>query len=156
MKLENRIEKQIDVLVGALTDPIIVFDPSWADVLPDWLKGEIKMQRLAQLMKGEEGIATDAKALAYVSNVSLSQPIASDWVEIYQYLLTRVMGDKVPEEMRRESLDDYRMGLLKELKEWIYRQRVKARQEKRRVQRARARAKAEAEARAPKQLTLGL
>jgi len=43
-------------------------------------------------MKGEEVIATDAEALAYVSNASLSQPIASDWVEIYQYLLTRVMG----------------------------------------------------------------
>ncbi len=154
MNLENRIDKQIDALVGALTDPIIVFDPSWADVLPDWLKGEIKMQRLAQLIKGEEGIATDAEALAYVSNVSLSQPIASDWVEIYHYLLTRVMGDKVPEEMRRESLDDYRLELLKELKEWIYRQRVKARQEKRRAERARARA--EAEAKAPRQLGLGL
>ena len=31
IKLDNRIEKQIDVLVGALTDPIIVFDPSWAN-----------------------------------------------------------------------------------------------------------------------------
>jgi len=68
--------------------------------------------------------------------------------------LTRVKGDKVPEEMRRESLDDYRLGLLKELKEWIYRQRVKARQEKRRAERARARAKAKAKA--PKQLGLGL
>ena len=77
-----------------------------ANVLPDWLKGEIKMQRLAQLIKGEEGIATDAEALAYVSNVSLSQPIASDWVEIYQYLLTKVMGEKVPAEMRRDSASD--------------------------------------------------
>jgi len=154
--VDKRIDKQIDALVGALTDPIIVFDPSWADVLPDWLKGEIKIQRLAQLMKGEEGVATDAEALAYVSNASLAQPIASEWVDIYQYLLTRVMGDKVPEEMRKESLDDYRMGLLKELKAWIYRQRVKARQERRRTERAKAKAKAEAEARAPKQLTLGL
>ncbi|MBA7597898.1 hypothetical protein ES703_04906 [subsurface metagenome] len=39
IKLENRIDKQIDALVGALTDPIVVFDPGWADVLPDWLKG---------------------------------------------------------------------------------------------------------------------
>lgn len=77
-----------------------------------------------------------------------------DWVEIYQYLLTKVMRDKVPEELRKESLGDYRMGLLKELKEWIYHQRVKARQERRRAQRARARA--EAEAKAPKQLGLGL
>jgi len=154
IKLDNRIDKQIDTLVGALTDPIIVFDPSWADVLPDWLKGEIKMQRLAQLMKGEEGIATDAEALAYVCNASLAQPLASDWADIYMYLLTRVMKEKVPDELRKESLDDYRLELLKELKEWIYRQRVKARQEKRRAERARARA--EAEAKAPRQLGLGL
>ena len=154
-KLKNSIvAKQIDALVGALTDPIVVFDPSWADVLPDWLKGEIKLQRLAQLMKGEEGVATDAEALAYVSNASLSQPIASDWVDIYQYLLTRVMGDKVPEELRKESLDDYRIGLLNELKEWLWHKRVKGREEKRRAERARA--KAEAQERAPKQLGLGV
>ena len=77
IKLNNRIlHKQIDALVGALTDPIVVFDPGW-DV-PDWLFGEIKLQRLAQLMKGEEGIATDAEALAYVSNISLCHPIASE------------------------------------------------------------------------------
>ena len=117
--MHNRIYRQIDALVGALTDPIVVFDPSWADVLPDWLKGGIKMQRLAQLIKGEEGIATDAEALAYVSNASLSQPIASDWVDIYMYLLTKVKGEKVPEELRKESLDSYRMEELKGLKEWL-------------------------------------
>ena len=153
-KLDNRIDKQIDALVGALTDPIVVFDPSWADVMPDWLKGEIKMQRLAQLMKGEEGIATDAEALAYVSNASLSQPLASDWAEIYQYLLTTVMGDKVPDDIRKESLDNYRLGLIKELKEWLWHKRVKGREEKARADRARA--EAEAEARRPNQLALGL
>jgi len=102
IELNNQIDKQIDALVGALTDPIIIFDPGWADILPDWLKGEIKLQRLAQLMTGE-GIATDAEALAYVSNASLSVPLSSEWVEIYQYLLTRVMGDKVPDELRKVS-----------------------------------------------------
>jgi hypothetical protein len=62
------------------------------------------------------------------------------------------MKDKVPEELRRESLDDYRMGLLRELKQWLWRQRVKARQE--RAKSGRAKAKAEAEAKAPKQLKL--
>ena len=140
--------------MGALTDPIIVFDPGWADVLPDWLKGEIKIQRLAQLMKGEEGIATDAEALAYISNASLAQPIAPDWVEIYQYLLTRVMGSKVPEEMRKENLDDYRMGELNKLKGWIWRYRVGAREEIGRAERRRLRE--EAAARAPKQMALDL
>ena len=151
--MDSRIvAKQIDGLVAALTDPIIVFDPSWADVLPDWLKGEIKLQRLAQLMKGEEGIATDAEALAYVSNASLAMPLASDWVEIYQYLLTKVMREKVPQELRKQSLDDYRMGLLRELQQWLWKQRAKAREERARSQRARA--KAQAEAKAPKQLRL--
>ncbi|MBA7681146.1 hypothetical protein ES703_89476 [subsurface metagenome] len=112
------------------------------------------MQRLAQLMKGEEGISTDAEALAYVSNASLAQPIASDWVDIYMHLLTKVMGDKVPEEMRKGSLDDYRMGELKQLKEWIYRHRVKAREERGRAERRRARE--EAAAKAPKQMALDL
>jgi len=154
IKLDNRIDRQVDALVGALTDPIIVFDPSWADVLPDWLKGEIKMQRLAQLVKGEEGTATDAEALAYVSNASLAQPIASEWVDIYMYLLTKVMGDKVPEEMRKESLDDHRMGELRQLKEWIWRHRVKAREERGRAERRRVRE--EAAARVPKQMALDL
>jgi hypothetical protein len=155
MKLENQIvAKQIEETVAVLTDPIIVFDPGWAEDLPDWLKAEITLQRLAQQVTGEEGIATDAEALAYVSNASLAVPLDSDWVEIYQYLFTRVMKDKVPEELRRESLDDYRMGLLRELKQWLWRQRVKARQE--RAKSGRAKAKVEIKARAPKQLGLGL
>ena len=70
------------------------------------------------------------------------------------YLFTRVMGDKVPEEMRKRSLDDYRMRELKKLKEWIYRQRVKAREERGRAERRQARE--EAAARAPKQIALDL
>jgi hypothetical protein len=155
IKLDNRIvAKQIEETVAALTDPIIVFDPGWADVLPNRLKAEITLQRLAQQMKGEEGLATDAEALAYVSNASLAVPLDSDWAEIYQYLLTRVMKDRVPEELRKESLDDYRMGLLGELKQWLWRQRLKARKE--RAKSERAKAKAELKAKAPKQLGLEL
>ena len=138
--------------MGALTDPIIVFDPGWDT--PEWLLGEIKLRRLAQLMAGEGEIATDAEALAYVSNASLCVPLASEWVEIYEYLLTMVMGHNVPEEMREEKLNEYKMGLLRELKRWIWRQRKKARDE--RAKGERAGAKAEAAARAPEQLNLGV
>ena len=41
----------------------------------------------------------------------------------------------MPEDIRIESLDDYQMGELKRLKEWIYRQRVTTRQERERVDR---------------------
>lgn len=146
------MEKQIDELVGALTDPIIVLDPSWADVIPDWLKGEIKMQRLAQLIKGERGTATDAEALAYVSNAALAQPLDREWVEVYQYLLTRVMKDKVTGELRKESLDDEGMRELKGLKEWLWQKRTQHREERLRAERRKA--KELEKARAPKQLKL--
>ena len=105
-------------------------------------------------MTEEDEIATDAEALAYVSNASLCVPLASEWVEIYEYLLTKVMGDKVPEEMRKEELADYKMSLLRDLKRWIWRQRKKARDE--RAKGERAKAKAEVAARAPEQLKLGV
>ena len=133
--------------MAALTDPIIVFDPGWET--PQWLLGEIKLQRLACLITEKE-VATDAEALAYVSNASLCVPLASEWVEIYEYLLTKVMGDKVPEELRKEKLAEYRMSLLRDLKGWIWRQRKKARDD--RAKGERAKVKAEAAARALKQL----
>jgi len=152
--LDNQIDKQIDALVGALSDPIIVFDPGWADTLPEWLKGEIQLQRLAQLIKGEKGIGTDAEALAYISNASLSAPLSSEWVEIYQYLLTRVMGDKVPDELRKEDLGGYETGLLKDLQQWLWNQRSKIAVHRRRE--GKAEAKAQAAAKAPVQLGLGI
>ena len=148
----SQIRKQIGDLVAALTDPIIVFDPSWE--IPEWLFGEIKLQRLTQLIKTEEGIATDAEALAYVSNASLAQPLASEWVAIYQYLLTRLMKDKVPRELRKESLSDYEMEELNRLKQWIWDKRTKARRQRGKEERARARE--EAKAKGPVQLGLGL
>ena len=58
------------------------------------------------------------------------------------------------EEMKKDDLDGYRMGLLLDLKGWLWRKRVEAREEKGRAERARA--KAEAEGRRPKQLTIGI
>ena len=154
IRLDNRIDKQIEETVGALVDPIIVFDPDWAEDLPERLKAEITLQRLAQQMKGEEGIATDAEALAYVSNASLAVPLNSEWADIYEYLFTRVMRDNVPEELRKESLDDWRMSLLRELKRWLWRQKVRGREQK--SKEARMKTRAELEAKAPKQLGLGV
>jgi len=68
--------------------------------------------------------------------------------------MTRVMGDRVPEDMREDELTDYKMGLLIDLKGWLWRKRVQGRGEKGRAERARA--KAEAEAQRPQQLEIGL
>lgn len=153
--MNNRIEKQIDSLVGALMDPIIVMPGGWGDSLPDWIKGAIQIERLAQLMKGEE-TATDAEACAYLFTASLTNPIGSDWTRIYLYITGKVVsrnkGTEIPEDIRVDSLNDDEMRSLRELKQWIWDQRVKVSRERRRL--GKAQAKVEAEARAPKQLGL--
>jgi hypothetical protein len=149
-KREKIVEKGIDDMVGALTDPIIVYEPGWG--VPEKLKGEIKLARLAQLIKHEEGVATDVEAMAYLSNASLVAPMRTEWANVYMYLFTRWMGDKTPEDLRKEEITDYETGLLLEFKRWLWRQRVKVRKERRRQKRAAE--KAEAAARAPKQLGL--
>ena len=151
----SNLDKQIDNLVGALMDPIIVMPGGWGDSLPDWIKGAIQIERLLQLMKEEE-MATDAEACAYLYTASLTNPIDRDWVQVYLYVAGKVVsrnkGTEIPEDIKVDLLNDYQMGLLRDLKRWIWDRRVKVRQERRRLEKAQARI--EAEARAPKQLGL--
>jgi len=151
------VEKQIDELVGAFTDPIIVMPGGWGDTLPKWIKDRIVLERLAENIKrlrGEEPMGTDAEAMAYLYTASLTAPMSSEWTTIYFYVFTQVMGDKAPEELRKEKLNDYEWGQLQEFKRWLWNTRVKARKERRRQQRAAE--KAETAAWAPKQLGLPL
>ena len=159
--MNNRIDNQIDDLVGALTDPILVMPGGWGDTLPDWIKSQITLERLAQQMKvlkGENPTGTDAEACAYLYTASLEAPMDHDWTQIYLYIAGKVvaMGKnaQIPEDIKVESLTDGQMRDLGELKGWIYEHRVKVRQERRRAERRQV--KAEAAARAPAQLGLGV
>ena len=51
----------------------------------------------------------------------------------------------MPEDIRVESLNDYQMGELIRLKDWLYRQRVKVREERERTDRRQAKEEAEAQ-----------
>ncbi len=159
--MRNRIDKQIDDLVGALTDPIIVWPGPWQDTLPEWIKPAITMERLIENMKalkGEAPTATDAEVLAYMYPLALEAPLDRDWTQIYLYIATKVMARhkeaEIPEDIKVESLRDDQMRDLQQLKDWIYQRRLKARQERRRAGKAQARA--EAAAKAPVQLGLGV
>ena len=158
--MRHRIDEQIDNLVGALTDPIIVMPGGWGDTLPDWIKNQITLERLAEnikALKGEKPTATDAEVCAYLYTASLEAPMGSDWTQIYLYVAGNVVSrgrdTQIPDDIKMDSLNDYQTGLLRDLKDWIYQQRLKHRQEKRRAEKAQA--MAEAKARAPKQLKLG-
>jgi len=146
------VEKGISDIVGALTDPIIVFPGGWGDTLPEWLKTAITMERMMgnmKALKGEELTGTDAEACAYLMTVSLTQPMDSDWTQTYLYVATRSYKrwskGEMPADIAVESISDYQLGELNRLKAWLYRQRIKARMDKDRAERRQKREEAESQ-----------
>jgi len=140
--LNKLVDKGISDLVGVFIDPIIVFPRGWGDSLPEWLKNAITLERLEMNMralKGEDMTGTDAEACAYLMTVTLTQPVDSDWTQIYLYIATQTYrrwgkGD-MPSDIAVESLSDYQMAELKRFKNWLYEKRIKARQDRDRTER---------------------
>jgi hypothetical protein len=142
-------------IVGIFTDPILVFPGGWGDTLPDWIKTAITMDRLEisiRASKCEEETGTDAEACAYLYTAGLTAPMDHDWSQIYLYVSTKTYarhkGGEMPEDIRVEILTEYQMGELKRLKDWLYCQRVKVRQERDRANRRFEREEAEAQRKA--------
>lgn len=142
MTTEKQIEKGIADIVSALADPILVFPGGWGDTLPEWLKTSITLERLEMNMrslKGEEPTGTDAEACAYLMTVSLTQPMDSDWTQIYLYVASKTYvrwgKNELPNDIRVDSLSAQQTADLKRLKEWLYRRHTTARQEAERTER---------------------
>lgn len=136
------VEKGISDIVGALTDPIIVFPGGWGDTLSDWLKNAITLERLAMNMKAlkeEEMTGTDAEACAYLYTAALTQPMNNDWGQIYLYIATQTYRrwgkSEMPSDIAVDSLNDEQVCELNRLKEWLYRQRTRIRLERDRTER---------------------
>jgi hypothetical protein len=128
--------------VGCLIDPIIVFPGGWGGTLPDWLKTAITLERMMgnmKALKGEEPTGTDAEACAYIMTLSLTQPMDSDWTQIYLYVAgqsyKRWNKREMPADIAVNSISDYQTGELNRLKSWLYQQRIKARIERDRAER---------------------
>ena len=148
--MNKTVEKGISDIVGCLTDPIIVFPGGWGDTLPDWLKTAITMERMMgdmKALKGEEPIGTDAEACAYLMTLSLTQPMDSDWTQIYLYIAgqsyKRWNKSEMPADITVDSISDYQIGELNRLKAWLFRQRIKARAERDRANRRQEKEEAE-------------
>ena len=131
--MDKTMEKGISEIVGVFTDPIIAWPGGWMDSIPEKVKQQITIERLVMCMranKGEEPTGTDAEALAYMYPRTLEAPLDRGWVDIYLYLGTKVMagtGAEIPEDIRKDSLDDEQMRDLNRLKAWIYQKRIEAR-----------------------------
>ena len=143
MTAERKVDGWIDDIVGALCDPIIVMPGGWGDDLPDWLRKRVTLERLCEnmlaLKEGRNLTATDAEAACYLFTASLSGPVGSDWTQIYLYVAGGEMKDEakadMPVDIKVEALTEYQWHELKQLKNWIYQQRVKHRRDKKREQR---------------------
>jgi len=141
MTTEKKVDGWIDDLVGALCDPIIVYPSPWKDDLPDWIKPQITLERLVMNMKviHDGGVPVgDTEALAYIFPRTMEEPLSEQWMRIYTYVFTQSMKFKkveVPEDLRCESLSDYDMRELTDLKTWIYQKRVQHRKEKAKAER---------------------
>ena len=132
--------KWINDLVGALTDPIIVFPSPWMDDLPDWIKPQITMERLImniQVIK-EGGVPVGGtEVMAYMFPRTMEAPMSEQWFRIYMYVFTQAMKFKkteVPEDLKSDELSQYDMQQLNDLKRFIYDRRVKARKDKARIE----------------------
>ena len=149
------VEKGISDIVGVFTDPIIVFPGGWGDTLPEWLKNAITLERLEMNMKalkGEEMTGTDAEACAYLYTAALTAPMDHDWGQIYLYIATQTYRrwgkNEMPGDIALDQLDDGQMRDLRRLKEWLYNQRTKVRQERERAERRQQKEQEEAEMKA--------
>jgi len=146
----EKIDKGISNIVGALTDPIIVFPGGWGDTLPEWIKNTITLERLVinmRALKGEEMTGTDAEACAYLYTACLTQPMDHDWTQIYLYIATQTYRqwgkNEMPGDIAVDSLSDEQVRELNRLKEWLYKKRTQVRLE---CERAERRQKREQEA----------
>ncbi|MFC1865017.1 hypothetical protein ACFLYG_04240 [Chloroflexota bacterium] len=140
--MSKNMNSMVDDIVGALTDPIIVYPGGWVDSLPEWLKNVITLERLTENMKetkGEQPTGTDAEACAYLNTASLTMPMDSDWSQIYLYVAsktyTRWRKSEMPKDIKVDSLTEQQMADLNHLKEWLYCRRTTARQEVKRAAR---------------------
>ncbi len=99
--------------------------------------------------KGELPTGTDAEACAYLMTLSLTQPMASDWTQIYLYIAgqsyKRWNKSEIPADIAVDSISNYQIGEVNRLKSWLYHRRVKARQEKDRAERRQEKEEVEAQ-----------
>jgi hypothetical protein len=123
------VAKLIDNFVGCLTDPII-YHKGQNGSPPDFIREAIKISRLLENMaankENRQPTGTDAECSWYLSTASLEAPFNEQWTRIYGYCFTKtreICNQDVPEDLRVDTLDNYDMGYLKDLKEWIYKVR---------------------------------
>lgn len=122
--------------MDCLTSPIIVFKSAWQDTIPEDILKNIKLSRLLCSMQQEE-MASLTEALAYMMPRTYEAPMPTEWVNIYTWLgLQYARQFKNKEQLNTiieiapTKLSEYELGLLNNLRRWIYDKRRKTLKDK--------------------------
>lgn len=140
---EKQVDSWISDLVGALTDPIIVFPSPWAEDIPENLKQQIPLERLimniAVTHNGKGVPVGDVEALVYMFPRTMEAPMTDQQNRLYMYCFNKAMqfmrNEITDPDLKRDTLDSYDMHQLDDLKRFIWEARVKARKERARGER---------------------
>jgi hypothetical protein len=105
--------KQKSSMRATPTNKLIVADIGWAETIPDWLKTEVELERLAEAMGGvskkgkpKEEVG-DAEACLYLYTASLKAPMSNEFSRVYIYLTAKLMKRKgiKPIDFMQEKLE---------------------------------------------------
>ncbi|MFD1616405.1 hypothetical protein [Gelatiniphilus marinus] len=125
--------------MDCLTSPIIVFKSAWQDIIPKDLLNNVKLSRLLCSMQQEE-MASLTEALAYMMPRTYEAPMPTEWVNIYTWLGLQYARQfkntdqlNAMKEIAPKKLSEYEVGLLNNLRRWIYDKRRKALKDKLKV-----------------------
>lgn len=133
-------KKQTDDFVfnfmDCLTSPIIVFKSAWQDTIPKDILKNIKLSRLLCSIQQEEK-ASLTETLAYIMPRTYEAPMPTEWVNIYTWLGLKYATQfknsdqlNTMTEIAPIELSEYEIGLLNNLRRWIYDKRRKALKDK--------------------------
>ena len=107
----------------ALYKPIILHPSAVPYGCPPKLEGDIQMDRLAQLIKGEKGICLETEMLAYLCTATMAAPPSNFGFKSYMYLFERWAkrkGIDTSFESHVEPLEEYEKQELKSTMESIW------------------------------------
>jgi len=110
-----------------LTAPILTHSVAWKDAIPERLIKTITMSRLIASMQKEE-LATLPETVAFIMTRSFDAPMDHDWTAIYTHISCKVCEEEWGENHWDEvkaprELTDWQKGMLKHLRQWIWRRR---------------------------------
>lgn len=120
-----------------MAGPVVVYDPSWSETLPEWIHKAVACDRLELLaQERNQGTASESAILievvAYMYSYTLCAPVSHEWTNVYLWCSQQALSkhQRIPassEPDARLSLSNYeREQYLFPLQRWLRKTVVKA------------------------------